>query len=446
MPKVHIDQINTGLNRRAIDGETVENLKESIKANGLLNPITIDRNGNLIAGLHRLTACKLLGLEKIECNIVTYEDAIQARLAEIDENFVRNELSHLERSELVKEREQILERLGLRAKTGDNQHRHIGGEMISPPPKTTLELAKGFGYSERSLQHDKQIAKDIHPEVKEQIKGTPLADIKTELLKIARIGAKERDLAHQVQQALELAQTQGDSLEAERQAKLLEDLRIKQKELQMLALKSAMAQREAKSSLKKVQKTAIAFDHELEVQAGDVWELGRHLVYCGDTSNTEFRNLLPSNAALAIATLSPNWNHDYLVDEARVVAVLRSQSHIYDFCRRNRMPFQYEFVLSDIYVGIFSHQSISKPQTPINVEGVEGIIDYLVNLYTKPNNYAIAPFMGHGEILSTCQRLGRICFIGDKNPGLVSRGITRWQRLTEKQPHKTASSNFIVSS
>lgn len=215
MPEVHIDQINTAFNRRAIDGETVENLKESIRANGLLNPITIDRNRNLIAGLHRLTACKLLGLEKIECNIVTYEDAEQARLAEIDENFIRNELSHLERSELVKEREQILERLGLRAKAGDNQHRHTGGEMISPPPKTTLELAKGLGYSERSLQHDKQIAKDIHPEVKEQIQGTPVADIKTELLKIARAGAKERALAQQAQQALELAQTQADSLEAE---------------------------------------------------------------------------------------------------------------------------------------------------------------------------------------------------------------------------------------
>ncbi len=100
MPIVPIDQILVGRNRRPIKGDKVDELKESIKANGLLNPITVDQRLNLIAGLHRLTACKLLGLDAIECNIVTYQYAEQARLAEIDENLIRNELEPLERSEL----------------------------------------------------------------------------------------------------------------------------------------------------------------------------------------------------------------------------------------------------------------------------------------------------------------------------------------------------------
>jgi ParB family transcriptional regulator, chromosome partitioning protein len=439
MPIVPIDQIQIGLNRRPVKGEKVKELKESIKTNGLLNPITVDQKYNLIAGLHRLTACKLLGLEAVECNIVTYQDSYQARLAEIDENLIRNELEPLERSELWLERDQILDRMGLRAKVGDNQHTLKGGEMISPPPKRTVEFAKEVGYSERTFQHGKQIAKGIHPEVKRIIKGTAIADSPTALLKIARAGSKECALAETAQKALELAQAQGDIKEAERQAQLIAELQNKQKELQTLAYKSALAQREAKLAFKKSQRqpelpseqSAIA-----TVKAGEEWILGRHLVYCGDTSSQKFRNLLPSDAALAIATISSNWEHNYLIDEARVVAVLRSEGNIYEFYRCSQMPFQYELVLGNFYVGIFSDQSISKPQTPINIDGVEGIVNYLINLYTSQNNFVIAPFMGHGEILIACERMGRICFMGDNHPELVSRGILRWQKWTGKQAQK----------
>lgn len=164
--------------------------------------------------------------------------------------------------------------------------------------------------------------------------------------------------------------------------------------------------------------------------------LGRHLVYCGDTSKQDFMNLLPSDAALAIATFSSTWNHNYLAGEARVVAVLRSQGQIYEFYRHNQMPFQYELLLGNIYVGIFSHQSLSQPQTAINLEGVEAIVNYLINLYTSPNNFVIAPFMGNGEVLIACDRMGRICFIGDENEELISRGIGRWEKWTGKRCQK----------
>lgn len=251
MPIVPINQILVGCNRRPIKGDKVNELKESIKANGLLNPITVDQKLNLIAGLHRLTACKLLGLDAIACNIVTYQNAEQARLAEIDENLIRNELEPLERSELWLERDRILERMGLRAKAGDNQHTLKGGEMISLPAKRTVELAKEAGYSERTFQHGKQIAKGIHPDVKQMIKGTAIAESPTALLKIARAGSQERALAEAAQQALELAQTQGDIQAAQRQAKLLTEARNQQKDLQILAYNSALAEKETKLLLKK---------------------------------------------------------------------------------------------------------------------------------------------------------------------------------------------------
>lgn len=462
--QVPIEKIKYGYNRRPINDEKVEQLKKSIQFNGLLNPITIDPNFNLIAGLHRLTACKLLGFKEIECNIVTYDSEEQARLAEIDENLIRNELEPLERGKLVLEREKILVQLGMRAKAGDNQYTikawENGGEIISPPPKTTQQLAKQAGYSERSWQHDKQIARDIAPKIQKIIRKTPIAEKKTTLLNIARAGRKQRILAEKALQAYDLAVSRGNYQEAEQQAKLAAKLRAQQEELQLQAFHSAMAQLQAKSETKKEQQrvkqpkilNSLLFNQDSLSRIGDKWTLGnRHLVYYGDTATKDFVKLLPSNAALAIsyatkeaiATVSDAWNHDYLLDEARVVAVLRSQDSIYQFCSTTRMNFQYELLIGKIYVGIFSRQAISKPQIPVNLDNVEGIVQYLINMFTTQNNYVIAPFMGNGEILMACEKMRRVCFIGDENLDLIRSGISRWGKWTEKQPEKIARSSYL---
>jgi len=443
MPSVAINEINIGSSRRALKDQKVADLMESIRANGLLNPITIDQEFNLIAGLHRLTACKLLGYQQVECKIITCTSPSSARLAEIDENLIRSELDTLERSELWLERDKILEQLGIRAQPGDNQHKG-GGEMISPPVKTTLELAKQAGYTKRTFQQGKQIAKSIVPEVKEAIKGTPIAKSTTALLKVARAGTKERKQAEQAEQAAREAKARQKQKEIKRQAKLAADARNRQRELQLIALYSTAAEREAKLAVKRTRPAAqqtvtgkLAPSTNLSrIQVGDEWMLDRHLVCCADTSSKEFMNHLPSNAALAIATPSSTWNHDYLIDEARVVAVLRSEGHIYHFSSRNRMPFRYELMLGDFYLAVFSHQVITKPEQPVEIEGVEGIVAYLVSLYTNPYNFVIAPFLGHGEVLVTCEKMGRVCFAGEENPDLIHQAINRWQQWTGKQAEK----------
>jgi hypothetical protein len=51
----------------------------------------------LLAGAHRLTAFRELGIERISANIVELDD-LHAELVELDENLARNELSAAERS------------------------------------------------------------------------------------------------------------------------------------------------------------------------------------------------------------------------------------------------------------------------------------------------------------------------------------------------------------
>lgn len=442
MPVVAIAKVNIGTNRRPLQQEKVDELKESIKANGLLNPITIDQNFNLIAGLHRLTACRLLGFDQIECKIVTYNDADQARLAEIDENFVRSELTALERSELWYERDRIMKRLKLRAQPGDNQYSRKGGEMISPPVKTTLELAKEAGYNERTLQQGKQIAKSIDPQVKEIIKDTSLAKSPTALLTVARAGSEEREQAEQAEKAAREAELKQELAETERQSRIAAAARARQRELQLLAVQQVSAQRAAKREVKQIQRrqpqsqTAIAATDIIGTKPGDCWRLERHMVYYGDTATAEFISHLPSNAALAVTTYLPQWHHDYLVDEARVVAVLSTEGNIHQFCTSHQMPFRFELLIGKLYVAIFSRQPIPEPQRPIHIEGMEGVITYLVNLYTQQGNFVIVPFLGYGEALIICERLGRICFAGDSQEEIVSKAINRWQQLTGKRAIK----------
>lgn len=58
---ININEIKVGSNRREALPEDVKALAESIAEVGMMNPITVDAANNLVAGLHRLEAVKLLG-------------------------------------------------------------------------------------------------------------------------------------------------------------------------------------------------------------------------------------------------------------------------------------------------------------------------------------------------------------------------------------------------
>lgn len=437
MPLIAIDKVNIGSNRRPLKDQKVADLMQSIQTNGLLNPITLDQNYTLIAGLHRLTACKLLGFAQIECKVVTC-DSDHARLAEIDENLIRNELEALERSELWLERDQILERLGLRARAGDNQYTQRGGETDSLPVKTTIDLAREIGYTERTFQQGKQIARDIAPEVKAAIRGTPVAKSPKTLLKVARAGADDRKRAEQAERAAQDAKAKRLQAEAEQQAKIAADARAKQKQLQLTVFHSTEAEKAAKLATKKQKVSAKNLEGvSIETEVGDAWMLERHLIYCGETDSEAFIDCLPSDAALAIVAPRSDWHHDYLATEARVVAVLCHESQIHDLCRQHQMPFRFGVLVGSLYVALFSYQPMLKPEAAIAIEGVEGVVAYLISLYSKPGHFVINVGLNQGEVLIACERMERVCFASDEQPETVNRAVDRWQKWTAKQAEKT---------
>ena len=115
--QISIFQVNVNAGRRQADPEAVQKLADSISKVGLINPITVDQEYTLIAGLHRLEAAKRLGWTEIKFTVSNLE-GLQAELAEIDENFVRKDLSDDEFRELLLRRKEIYEALHPETKHG----------------------------------------------------------------------------------------------------------------------------------------------------------------------------------------------------------------------------------------------------------------------------------------------------------------------------------------
>ena len=185
--RIPIENILVSASRREIEHAKVHELAESIHEVGLLNPITVTRDMQLVAGGHRLEACKAIGWHDIACTFLE-GDSLHVELAEIDENLIRNDLDAISVGELALRRDDILEALGVRAKVGQGRPSKNGAE--SAPLKTTKDIAKEIGVSERALQVNKQLARDLVPEAKEVIRKEDIP--KTVALEISRLEPEQQ--------------------------------------------------------------------------------------------------------------------------------------------------------------------------------------------------------------------------------------------------------------
>ena len=90
--------------REYFDNENLEELAESIAANGLIQPIVVRKNNDhyeIIAGERRFRACNLLGLKEITCVVEEVNDFESAQMALV-ENIQRSNLSSIEEAKAYK--------------------------------------------------------------------------------------------------------------------------------------------------------------------------------------------------------------------------------------------------------------------------------------------------------------------------------------------------------
>ena len=72
--KISVYDIKVSERLRQLNNSKVAELVESIKNIGLLQPIVVDSDNNLLAGNHRLEAFKNIGYDRIECKKVNLKE------------------------------------------------------------------------------------------------------------------------------------------------------------------------------------------------------------------------------------------------------------------------------------------------------------------------------------------------------------------------------------
>ena len=139
---------NSNQPRKRFDYDELENLAQSIRENGILQPITVrkreDKKYELVSGERRLRAARLVGMVKIPSIVINIDDKNSAMFS-IIENLQRQSLDFFEEAEAIEKlvgeyamsREEVAQKLGLAPSTVSNKLR-----ILRLPEEMRFELAR----------------------------------------------------------------------------------------------------------------------------------------------------------------------------------------------------------------------------------------------------------------------------------------------------------------
>lgn len=185
---INISEIQINEDRRVVNNKKVEELAESIREIGLINPITVQKKDSgyiLIAGMHRIKAFERLGIKEIKTNIINGTE-LEMELIEIDENLIRNELHYTEIDELTARRKEIYELMYPETKHGgDRKSEEIKSRIPTlEKPSFVTDTSGKTGKSETIIKEGIYRANNLIPQAKEVLKEKNIT--KTEATKLSR--------------------------------------------------------------------------------------------------------------------------------------------------------------------------------------------------------------------------------------------------------------------
>jgi ParB family chromosome partitioning protein len=416
------------------DFGNLEPLKQSITELGLLHPVVIDGENRLLVGGRRLEACKQLGMKTIPAVVAASLATLRQRvIAERDENVCREPFKPSEMVAVGKVIEEFQRPIAEAAKAegvkegGNNRHSSGGNSPKAKPPRdeskrTSSVAAAACGVDRRTYEKAKAVDKAA----------------KSEPEKFGHL-VEEMDRTGKVSKAYSELQRTTKKQERDEARKKIEDA------------------------------TGVKVGDRCKT--GEVWRLGDHVLFCGDTSSKYFQKLLTEKAALAFADppYGANvegyddskfyWEHDYLADRAEVVVVTPGIVSIFELARRTEMPYRWSMAAwitngmtrgavgfgNWLYAAVFSHGSVFRQTQDFgkvaisNAEAVDTdhptrkpteYVQWIVDTFTKPKQLVIDPFLGSGQTLIVCQATGRRCIGGELDPRFCSEIVARWESIS----------------
>ncbi len=181
------DDIITNPNqpRRFFDTYELESLAESIRANGIIQPLTVRKTEGgkymLIAGERRLRAAKRVGLRRVPCVLHRLCDSAAA-IYSITENMQRSDLTFFEEAEAIE-------------------------QLISEHRLTQAEIAMQLGIANSTVSNKLRLLK-LSPKIRERVLSASLTERHARAL--LRLTAEQREgtLDKIIADGLNLSQTE----------------------------------------------------------------------------------------------------------------------------------------------------------------------------------------------------------------------------------------------
>jgi len=461
--KINIDEIKI-IDRKRNAGDITQ-LSASINEIGLLQPITVTSDFRLIAGLHRLTACKHLGWQEIEVNIVHYDSEILSELAEIDENLIRNELTQFDKSIQTSRRKEIYEILHPQTVHGKqenrgNQHTVNNVETSikwnSPENKDESfveQTAKATNQAKSTIAGNARIGKILKP-LQDLITGSKFEDNKKELDELVKIADDKKG------EGIEVAKEVLNIALNNKKYKITDAYKHYKKNIEQIKIQE----------LRKITKNIEL--EPLQIKEGEWFILGKHRIYCGSNLDDNFINNLP-NCSFAFADPPYNanvdewdsgfiWNQDYLQNYAKVVAVTPGGWQANKLYQDSKMNYIWELACwikngmthgkcgysNWIKIALFAKEQnkpkISQDFKDITIKTSETtetshkgrkpypLMEWLIDMFTEVEDIVIDPFLGSGTTLLQCEKMGRVCYAAEMNIDYCNDIVERFNNLKNK--------------
>ena len=146
----------------------IKGLAENIKRNGLLQPIVINQNNNMVSGRRRYAALKMLGWTEVHVNQIETKDDVDKLSKTLAENIMRKNLRWQEEVRQKAEIDQLMREKYGSAKPGGDRQTKAGKKHRSDSDQwSTQKTAELLNQSKTVIIEDMQLARALeeYPEL-----------------------------------------------------------------------------------------------------------------------------------------------------------------------------------------------------------------------------------------------------------------------------------------
>lgn len=210
LQKITLRNVVASCQPRPLVTSEVDKLAASIGQVGLIQPVTVrptvvihgttEPGFRIVAGHHRVAACRALGWTEIDALVIDDTNHLQSELMEIDENLCRAELTASQRTGYTKRRKQIWEalhpedsntqRVALLENTGTTSST-ITPRGVGRPKEFAASTAEATGMTKQAINRHIARADALGDEALTKVAHTSL-DSGVELDALAKMPAPER--------------------------------------------------------------------------------------------------------------------------------------------------------------------------------------------------------------------------------------------------------------